>query len=207
MIKQILQALGHFLSYLFPLKMPIFMRAFCSHLYTGFARRRFAGFGVGSLIGYPVSDIAGASCIHVGRHTEIATGVLLSTWPGRITETRVLKIGDNCHIGQSNQISAAVRIEIGDNLLTGPNVLIVDNAHGCSDRKLLDIPPSERPLYSKGEIKIGKNVWLGANVCILPGVHIGDGVTVAAGSVVTHDIPAYSVAAGVPARVIKTLQS
>ena len=68
MIKQILQALGHFLSYLFPLKMPIFMRAFCSHLYTGFARRRFAGFGVGSLIGYPVSDIAGASCIHVGRH-------------------------------------------------------------------------------------------------------------------------------------------
>ena len=67
------------------------------------------------------------------------------------------------------------------------------------------MPPAERPLSSKGRVAIGKNVWLGANVCVLPGVNIGDGVTIAAGSVVTHDIPSYSMAAGVPARIIKSL--
>ena len=206
MIKRIFQALGQILSYVFPLKTPVLLRAIGTHLYTGFVKRRFAAFGEGSLIGYPVSDIVGASCIHVGKNTEIATGVLLSAWPGRIIRIPELRIGSNCHIGKNNQISAAVGIEIGDNLLTGPNVLIVDNAHGGSERNLMDIAPAERPLCSKGKVVIGKNVWLGTNVCVLPGVHIGDGVTVAAGSVVTHDIPPYCVAAGLPARVVKNLR-
>ena len=205
MIKRIFEALGQMLSYVFPLKTPILLRAVGTHLYTGFVKRRFASFGKCSLIGYPISDVTGASFIHVGEHTEIATGVLLSAWPGKIVKSPVLRIGNNCHIGKNSQISAALYIEIGDNLLTGPNVLITDNAHGLSERDLLEIPPSERPLSSKGRITLGKNVWLGANVCILPGVNIGDCVTIAAGSVVTHNIPSYSIAAGVPAHVIKTL--
>lgn len=205
MIKFIFQSLGLVLSYMFPLRLPIFFRAVGTHIYTGFAKRRFSGFGKGSLIGYPVSDITGTSCILVGENTEIATGVLLSAWPGKLVQTPLLRIGNNCHIGKNNQISAALHIEIGDNLLTGPNVLITDNAHGILERSLLDMPPAERPLSSKGRVAIGKNVWLGANVCVLPGVNIGDGVTIAAGSVVTHDIPSYSMAAGVPARIIKSL--
>ena len=52
---------------------------------------------------------------------------------------------------------------------------------------------------------IGNNVWIGRNVCIMPGVTIGDGAVIGANAVVTHDIPAYSVAVGVPAKVIKMI--
>lgn len=52
---------------------------------------------------------------------------------------------------------------------------------------------------------IGNNVWLGNNVCVMPGVTIGDGAIIGANAVVTHDIPAYAVAAGIPAKVVKQL--
>lgn len=66
--------------------------------------------------------------------------------------------------------------------------------------------PNQRPLYSKGAVHIGNNVWIGQNACIMPGVTIADGAIIAANSVVTHDIPAYSVAAGAPAKVIKHIE-
>ena len=69
----------------------------------------------------------------------------------------------------------------------------------------MSLPFNERPLYSKGSVVIGNNVWLGNNVCVMPGVTIGDGAIIGANSVVTHDVPAYAVAAGIPARVVKRL--
>lgn len=71
--------------------------------------------------------------------------------------------------------------------------------------ELILLPPKQRMVYSKGGIVIGNNVWLGNNVCVLGGVTIRVGVIVAANSVVTHDIPKYCVAAGVPAKVIKNI--
>ena len=68
----------------------------------------------------------------------------------------------------------------------------------------VNVPPVERPLVSKGKVKVGSNVWMGNNVCVLPGVTIGDGAVIAANSVVTHDVPSCSMVAGAPARVIKT---
>ena len=70
----------------------------------------------------------------------------------------------------------------------------------------LNIHPEKRSLVSKGKVIIGDNVWLGNNVCIMPNVTIGDGVIVGANSVVTKDIPSYSVAAGAPARVVKQIR-
>lgn len=204
MIKACCEALGMLLSYLLPLRTPILLRAIVTHIYTGFVRKRFAALGRGTLIAWPVLDIKNPGCIQIGEDTEISTGAFLSAWPGRIIPSPTLRIGNHCHIGARNLFSAALRVDIGDHLLTGPNVIIVDNSHGNSELPTLELPPTERPLASKGEVVIGRNVWLGANVCILPGVHIGDCVTVAAGSVVTHDVPSYSVAAGVPARVIRT---
>lgn len=67
------------------------------------------------------------------------------------------------------------------------------------------MPPRERRIVGKGDISIGNNVWLGNNVCVMPGVTIGDGAVIGANSVVTHDIPAYAVAAGIPARVVKQM--
>ena len=100
-------------------------------------------------------------------------------------------------------ISCCNLIEIDDGCLFGPNVFVTDNFHGNGSKEQLFIPPYDRPLEVKNPVHIGKNVWLGRNVCVMPGVTIGDGAIVGANAVVTHDIPAYSVAVGVPAKVIK----
>ncbi len=68
------------------------------------------------------------------------------------------------------------------------------------------VAPLVRPLYSKGPIIIEDDVWLGEKVSVMPGVHIGRGAIIGANSVVTKDIPAYAVAVGSPAKVIKMLR-
>ena len=91
-------------------------------------------------------------------------------------------------------------------MLTGTNVLITDNAHGLTNYSSMQLPPRQRDVVSKGAVSIGDNVWLGNNVCVMPGVVIGNGVVVGSNSVVTHNIPPFCVAAGVPAKVIKSLE-
>ena len=100
----------------------------------------------------------------------------------------------NVHIGCIN------RITIGQGTLIGSNVLITDHSHG---EKEYELPLSYRPLYSKGPVEIGKNVWIGENICILPDVTIGDNCIIGAGSIVTRSIPENSIAVGNPARVVK----
>lgn len=191
------------LSWLFPMRMPVLLRAVRSHFYTGFVRRRFAHFGKNSLIGSPAEMVVGAQCMSIGDNAKINHDVILSCWPGVLVDNPKLIIGNDCRLGVRCHISAAIGITIGDNLLTGPNVLITDNSHGASTKELLDKHPQSRPLFSKGPVAIGNNVWIGQNACIMPGVTVGDGAIIAANSVVTHDVPAYSVAAGIPARVVK----
>ena len=69
--------------------------------------------------------------------------------------------------------------------------------------KHLSIPPIKRPLYVKGPVIIGNNVWIGEGARILSGVTIGDGSVIGTNAVVTHDVPAYSVVGGVPAKIIR----
>ena len=106
----------------------------------------------------------------------------------------------NCHIGCCNDIL------IGDNVLIGSNVLITDHCHGKNSLDDIDSAPEHRKLISKGPIIIEDNVWIGENVCIMPGTRIGKNSIIGALSVVTKDIPPYSVAVGTPAKVIKTLK-
>jgi acetyltransferase-like isoleucine patch superfamily enzyme len=115
-------------------------------------------------------------------------------------------IGDNCWIGEYNHITSINSIKIGSNLLTGRYVLISDNSHGTTDGDQLDINPKSRRLTSKGSVVIGNNVWLGDRVTVLPGVTIGDGVIAAVNSTITKDVPPYSLVAGTPAKVIKTMK-
>ena len=182
-------------------------RAIANRLYTLLHRCRFAHWGKGSHIGWTAMKLKGLKYVSVGDGTYIASGVQLTAWDSHNGNhfTPSIVIGNGCTIRENGHVSAINSITIGDGLLTGTNVLITDNAHGQSTREQMSLPISQRPLYSKGPVVIGKNVWLGNNVCVMPGVTIGDGAIIGANSVVTHDVPAYAVAAGIPARVIKQL--
>ena len=115
-----------------------------------------------------------------------------------------IKIGCNCNIGEYTHITCVNSITIGDGLLTGRFVLISDNNHGSSSNiNELNIRPNNRKLYSKGNIVIGNNVWIGDRAVILGGVTIGDNVIIAANTVVTKDIPSNAVVGGNPFRLLR----
>ena len=147
-------------------------------------------------------QIAGSQYITIGNDSQILDDAILTTW--KISETDPqLVIGDGVRIGEHIHISAANSVKIGNGVLTGRYVFISDNDHGNSSREQMDIPPYKRPIYSKGAIEIGNNVWIGERVTILGNVHNGDGSVIAANAVVTHDIPPYCIAGGVPAKILK----
>lgn len=149
-----------------------------------------------------VGNIVGGEYITIGDDCCFAKDLYLTAWKvsGKSPEIR---IGKNCSFGAYNHISSINKIIIGDGLLTGKWVTIVDNSHGTTDFDSLCVRPWLRPVVSKGPVVIGKNVWIGDKVTILPNVTIGDGVVVAANAVVTKDIPAYCVAGGNPCRIIR----
>lgn len=117
-----------------------------------------------------------------------------------------LTIGEGCNLSDRVHVACASRITIGQGFLCGSGVLISDHAHGAyrgQAQSSPEVAPVLRPLYSAGPVSIGKNVWLGDGVMVLAGATIGDGCVVGAGSVVTGEIPARTIAVGTPARPIR----
>ncbi len=117
----------------------------------------------------------------------------------------VLIIGKDFTMGDQCQIEAMEKVTIGHFVLLASKVYIGDGSHGIYSGDNQSNPqqkPQERKVYTQ-PIYIGDRVWIGNNASILGGVTIGSGSIIGAGSVVTHDIPENSIAAGVPARVIK----
>jgi acetyltransferase-like isoleucine patch superfamily enzyme len=107
-------------------------------------------------------------------------------------------IGDNVVIGRFSMLTNKRLIQIGNDVLIGSFVQIIDTDHGMArDRKI-----REQDAII-GEVVIGDDVWIGAGAKILRNVHIGKGAVIGANSVVTSDVPEYAIVAGVPARVIK----
>lgn len=112
-----------------------------------------------------------------------------------------VEIGARSHIGEHCSLWAGDshgRIVIGEDALFGPRVYITASNY----RYDLGAPVWRQP-RAEADVIIGRDVWLGARVIVLPGVTVGDGAIVAAGSVVTRDLPPGAVAVGVPARVVK----
>ena len=110
-----------------------------------------------------------------------------------------LKIGDNVGINHYCFIGVRGNVTIGNNVIFGPRVNVFSENHNFDK---LDIPIKHQGVTKEDTI-IGNDVWIGANVSIMPGVRIGNGCVIAAGSVITKDVPNFSVAAGVPAKIIK----
>lgn len=177
----------------------------CRHIVTERNSHRFKRWGDGSLLAQGVKLLTPAN-ISIGIRSSIMRHCVLETCPTKEIPAPRLEIGDNASIGEYTHITCSNKVLIGDNFLTGRFVLITDNAHGQSTPEEIDIAPLCRPIYSKGPVIIGDNVWIGDKATILPNVTIGNGAIIAANAVVTKDVPPHSIAAGVPAKVIKTIK-
>ena len=209
MIKSLIFFLGRLYSYIFPQYIQYKLKATKQLFFSGYKSRIFQTFGKDVSLGRNTTYI-GEKYISIGDNTSIGDNGRLTAY-GYYEKTKqhftpLLTIGNNCNIGEQSHITAINCIMIGNNVLTGPRVLITDNAHGDSLFKLLDTAPTEGFLYSKGKVVIEDNVWIGEGAMIMPCVRIGKGSIIAANSVVTKDIPSYSVAAGIPAKIIKTMK-
>lgn len=112
--------------------------------------------------------------------------------------------GRNIHVGKNVFINSGCHfqdqggITIGDGALIGHNVVLATINH--------DFDPARRGNNHPAPIVIGKHVWIGANATVTPGVAIGDGAIVAAGAVVTNDVPQNVIAGGVPAKIIRSIE-
>ena len=138
---------------------------------------------------------------HIAPKAEMKKGANIRIHPtASLRCGRNIRIGENSHINQYCCIWASKnsKIILGDNLLMGPGVKIFSSNHGTSKDKIMN-----QQGWVEKDIIIGNDVWIGANAVILPGIKINDGVIIAAGAVVTKDIPPYSIVAGVPAKPIK----
>lgn len=196
-------------SHIYTLKLNQWLKLKRNKVYTQWISQFIGEVGCNMTIQRPLHlEGNGIDCIHIGSNTTIQANTVLgcrrSYGKDKGFEPEI-RIGDNCSLGEYCHITAIRHISIGDGLLTGRFVFIGDNAHGGLSLEEAIIPPAKRHLKSKGDIVIGKNVWLGDKVTVLSGVTIGDNVIVAANAVVTHDLPSNCVAAGSPAKVVKEL--
>jgi acetyltransferase-like isoleucine patch superfamily enzyme len=131
--------------------------------------------------------------VSIHRNTIIeCTGVIRELGEGLI-------IGNNVGIAQNCFIQVRGKVVIGSNVMFGPRVSIFSENHGFAD---LDTPMVDQPT-TRGAVTIEDDVWLGTGSTILSGVTIGKGSIIAAGAVVNKDVPPYSIAAGIPAKIIK----
>lgn len=149
--------------------------------------------------------IIGPEYMRIGNTFSAGRNLTMSVYDSyngqKIAYNPRLEIGDDFSCQDNCAISCINSVRIGNGCLLGANVFITDNFHGNS-KDDLDLTPSKRELFSKGEVVIGNNVWIGRNACIMPGVTIGDGAVVGANAVVTHDVREKTVVAGTPAEII-----
>jgi acetyltransferase-like isoleucine patch superfamily enzyme len=145
---------------------------------------------------YGILDASGAgeAGVTLGNDVMISRNCVIQG------KTGPLQIGDRTDIGCNVVISSITGISIGHSVLIAGNCYIGGGRY-IADR--IDVPLMDQGLFSKGPVSIGDDVWLGAGAIVLDGVTIGKGCIVGAGSVVTKDLPEYSIAVGVPAKVIK----
>jgi lipopolysaccharide O-acetyltransferase len=145
--------------------------------------------------------VRGRSAMKIGKGFTSGPGLRLDT----VAATARLVIGEDVQFNNNVHIAAAESVIIGDRVLIASGVFISDHDHGCyaghqqSDPR---VPPALRALQV-APVVIENDAWLGEHVCVLPGVTIGRGAVVGAGSVVTRDVPEYVVAVGSPARIVK----
>ncbi|MBB6502410.1 DapH/DapD/GlmU-related protein [Pedobacter cryoconitis] len=160
------------------------------------------------LIRFPV-DLRGKKFISVDKGFTTGHGCRIEAYAEKNINSKTLIIGKNVQLNDYVHITAMYNVHIGDNVLIASKVYISDTAHGEYQSSSPSSPfefPAERELVYDG-VRIEDNVWLGDGVCVLPGVTIGFGSIIGANAVVNKDIPAMSIAVGIPAKVVKVFNS
>lgn len=171
-------------------------RIILNRLYSLLMKIRFQSFGPLSKLDFPATINNGKS-ISVGNKVHIREHAWLNCIPqptGKIS----LTIGSGSYLGRFIHINAYESVEIENDVLISDRVFISDVHHAFQDQNT--------PIISQGvtkpkPIKIKSGCWIGINACIMPGVSIGKNAIVAANSVVTRDVPDFSIARGVPAQI------
>lgn len=152
-------------------------------------------------------DFSGNGAIHIGSN-----GHILSNLCTRLPESSI-KIGDRCFLARDTTVLSSVSITIGDDVMIGGECYITDNDGHSIDWRIRrnDVMDKKRGFKNwehveMAPVRIGNDVWIAPKCIILKGVTIGDAAVIAAGSVVTKDVPARTVVAGNPARVIREIE-
>jgi acetyltransferase-like isoleucine patch superfamily enzyme len=139
--------------------------------------------------------------LQIGRNAQIKLGRW--SWIGHGTKIRchegTVEIGAKTVMGQECTISAFQHVSIGRECVIADRVMLIDFDHGMVE---VERPVRLQGIY-KRDVHVGNNVWIGYAACILRGVTVGDNAVIGTGAVVTKDVPANAVVAGVPARVIR----
>lgn len=162
---------------------------------------RLAGFPIKFKVEKDVT-IFNPKCVSVGQSVKIGKGAViapLGKYSGKSYPSRIV-IGNRVSIGAMDRIAAMQEVIIEDDVLFAAFVHITDHSH---EFKNVGMPISHQGVYSKGPVRIKRGAWLAFGCHILSGVTIGEYSVVAANSVVTKDVPAYTVVAGNPARIVK----
>lgn len=168
-------------------------------LFSKLAAPGFSSFGRSSRILLP-TRLSGAEHMSIGENVLIGAQSWLivpeqhASGPNIILHNRV-------RMNQTS-ISAVSRVEIEEAVAIARGCYISDHSHGFSDP---DLPVRDQPVDRVAPVLIQRGAWLGQNVVVLPGVTIGAGAVIGANSVVRDDVPARTIAAGTPARVIREL--
>ncbi|HWB69910.1 MAG TPA: acyltransferase [Solirubrobacterales bacterium] len=139
--------------------------------------------------------------LEIGRRGEVRFGRFV--WVGDGSKIRchegVVEIGEKTVMGQECTISAYQRVRIGEQCVIADRAMFIDFDHGVVE--------VERPIRVQGiykrDVEVGSNVWIGYGACVLRGVRVGDNSIIGTNAVVTRDVPANAVVAGIPARVIR----
>ncbi len=183
------------------------IRKYLNKMYSNWLKTSFGKCGENISIQAP-AYLKGPEYMSVGEYFGALPRLRMECWDsfqGKKYNPELI-IGKNVSLNFNVHIGCIQRITIRDHVLIGSNVFITDHNHGFADGRDAGIAPACRELSSKGPVEIGERVWIGENAVIMPGVSIGADSIVGANAVVTKCFPAKSVIAGIPAKIIRTLE-
>ena len=203
-MKKLLNISGQIIGFIYNPKINLIFKKIIILLREGYYKRKFKDFGKGVIIESNIFFL-GTKFISIGNNVRLGRNGTLTAWEKFNDDnfSPVIIINENVSIGDQFHITSINSINIGKNVLMGQKITITDNSHGLTDKASMILAPRNRKLISKGRIVINNDVWIGDKVTIVGNIEIGNGSIIASNSVVTKNIPDYTVVGGIPAKIIK----